>query len=99
VLYDGPLLIEPPVSRTKGRSPGKQKKNNVEPPLDGNLLSTYIRQNYGYRECSTRGVWSTHYNIICPINLDRSKAAEARATKRGAKTHNGAQRREGGRKL
>jgi hypothetical protein len=70
VLRDGVLLIEPPVSSTKGRGPRKQKKNDVEPPLDGTPLSTYTRKNYGDRECSLSGVQDTHYSTTCPINLD-----------------------------
>ncbi|RLM73109.1 uncharacterized protein C2845_PM15G06930 [Panicum miliaceum] len=94
-LQNEMLLIEPPVSRTKGRSPWKQKKNGVEPPLAGNPLNTYTRQNYGDRECSTCGVRGTQYNTTCPINLDRSKAAEKRATKRGANTQDGTPRKRG----
>ncbi|RLN05473.1 uncharacterized protein C2845_PM13G08790 [Panicum miliaceum] len=60
VLHNEMLLIEPPVWRTKGRIPGKQKKNGVEPPLAGKPLSTYATQNYGDRECSTCGVRGTH---------------------------------------
>ncbi|RLN28130.1 uncharacterized protein C2845_PM05G22190 [Panicum miliaceum] len=94
-LHNEMLLIEPPVSRTKGRNPGKQKKNGVEPPLP---LSTYTRQNYGDRECSTCGVRGTHSSTTCPINIDRSKAAEKRATKR-VPIHKMAPRgREGGQK-
>ncbi|RLN05044.1 uncharacterized protein C2845_PM13G18800 [Panicum miliaceum] len=94
-LHNEMLLIEPPASRTKGRSPRKQKKNGVEPPLVGNPLSTYTRQNYGDRECSTCGVWGTHYSTTCPINIDRSKATEKHATKRGANTQDGTPRKRG----
>jgi len=53
LMHAGVLLIKPPVSRTKGRGPRKQKKNDVQAPLNGTLLSTYIRVNYGDRQCSS----------------------------------------------
>ena len=87
------LLIEPPISRTKGRNPGQQKKDEVQP--DGNPLSTYTTENYGNRECSTCHVRGTHYSTTCPLNPNRSKAAEARSNKRGAKTQAGQPRKRG----
>ena len=53
LLHAGVLLIEPPVSCTKGRGPGKQKKNDVQAPINGTPLSTYTRVNYGDRQCSS----------------------------------------------
>ncbi|CAL4905934.1 unnamed protein product [Urochloa decumbens] len=97
VLSDGMLLLEPSVSRTKGRSPGKQTKNDVEHELDGNPLSTYTKENYGDRECHCCGVRGTHYSTTCPLNPDRSKAAEARTNKRAAKTVNKGPPRKRGR--
>ncbi|CAL4906891.1 unnamed protein product [Urochloa decumbens] len=70
VLSDGRLVLEPPVSRTKGRSPGKQPRNNVDNELDGNALSTYTKENYGDRECHCCGVRGTHYSTTCPVNPD-----------------------------
>ena len=51
-MHAGMLLIEPPMSRTKGRGPGKHKKNDVQAPLNGTSLSTYTKVNYGDRQCS-----------------------------------------------
>ena len=42
-MHDGMLLIELPMSCTKGRGPGKQKKNDVQTPLNGTSLSTYTK--------------------------------------------------------
>lgn len=84
LLNDGMLLIEPPVARTKGR--GKKRKSEVEPPRDGNPLSTYDKQNYGNKECSGCGVRGSHYVTTCPMNPDRSKAAEMRVQEKSAKT-------------
>jgi len=95
LLHAGVLLIEPPVSRKKGRGPGKQKKNDVEAPLNGTPLSTYTRANYGDRECSSCGVRGTHYNTTCPINPDRSKSAEMCATKKSTKMNDGPPRKSG----
>ncbi|CAN6333552.1 unnamed protein product [Urochloa humidicola] len=86
VLHDGMMLVEPPMSRTKGRSTGKQKKNDVGHEVDGNPLSTYTKENYGDKECHCCGVRGTHYSTTCPVNPDRSKAVEERTNKRAAKT-------------
>jgi len=95
LLHAGVLLIEPLVSRTKGLGSGKQKKNDVEAPLNGTPLSTYTRANYGDRECNSCGVRGTHYSTTCPINPDRSKSAEMRATKKSTKINDGPPRKRG----
>ncbi|KAG2628624.1 hypothetical protein PVAP13_3KG250027 [Panicum virgatum] len=89
LMHAGVLLIEPPVSRTKGRRPGKQKKNDVQPPLNGTPLSTYTRVNYGDRQCSICGVQCTHYSTTCLMNPDRSKSAEIRAPRKSSKKNDG----------
>jgi len=93
LLHDGLLLIEPPVARTKGR--GKKRKNEVEPPRDGIPFSTYDKENYGNKECSGCGVWGSHYVTTCPINPDRSKAAEMRLHEKSAKANAGPPRKRG----
>ena len=95
LLHAGVLLIEPLVSRTKGLGSGKQKKNDVEAPLNGTPLSTYTRANYGDRECNSCGVRGTHYSTTCPINPDRSKSAEMCATKKSTKMNDGPPRKRG----
>jgi len=93
LLHDGLLLIEPPVARTKGR--GKKRKNEVEPPRDGIPFSTYDKENYGNKECSGCGVRGSHYVTTCPINPDRSKAAEMRLHEKSAKANAGPPRKRG----
>ncbi|CAN6338260.1 unnamed protein product [Urochloa humidicola] len=96
LLHDGMMLIDPPTSRTKGRSSGKQKKVAVEDEIIGNPLSTYAKENYGNKECSECGVRGTHYCTTCPWNPDRSNASGPRTKKRGAKTkHDGPPRKRG----
>jgi hypothetical protein len=96
LLNDGLLLIEPPMSRTKGRAPGKKRKNENEPPCEGNLFSTYDRENYGNKECSGCGVRGSHYITTCPINPSRSRAAEKRlSSEKSAKPHDGPPRKRG----
>ena len=90
------LLIEPPMSRTKGRGPGKHKKNDVQAPLNGTSLNTYTKVNYGDRQCSICGVRGTHYSTTCPMNPDRSKSAEMRAARKSTKKNDGPQGKEAG---
>ena len=94
-VHAGMLLIEPPMSRTKGRGPGKQKKNDVQAPLNGTSLSTYTKVNYGDRQCSICGVRGTHYSTTCPMNPDRSKSAEMRAARKNTKKNDGHPRKRG----
>ena len=94
-MHAGMLLIELPMSCTKGRGPGKQKKNDVQAPLNGTSLSTYTRVNYGDRQCSICGVRGTHYSTTCPMNPDRSKSAEMRAARKNTKKNDGPPRKRG----
>lgn len=89
------LLIEPPVSRTKGRDTVREKKVNVEASTRGNPLSTYDKQNHGNRECSICGVRGTHYATTCPQNPNRSRAAETKANKKGSRLNGGPPRKRG----
>lgn len=95
VVHDGMTLIEPTVCRTKGRKPSSQKKNVVEHQHGGNPLSTYNKENYGNRMCHFCNVVGTHYSTTCALNPDRSRAAETRSLKSGAKTQGGPPRKRG----
>lgn len=95
VLTQEMLLLEPHVSRTKGRDSAKERKNCAPSESNGNPLSTYSKQNYGNRQCSICGVRGTHYSTTCPLNPDRSTAAEARANKKGSKANVGQARKRG----
>src|SRR6185503_20341480 len=94
-MHAGMLLIEPPMSRTKGLGPGKHKKNDVQATLNGTSLSTYTRVNYGDRQCSICGVRGTHYSTTCLMNPDRSKSAEIRAARKNTKKNDGPPRKRG----
>ena len=94
-MHAGMLLIEPPMSCTKGRGPGKHKKNDVQAPLNGTSLNTYTKVNYGDRHCSICGVRGTHYSTTCPMNPDRSKSAEMRAARKSTKKNDGPPRKRG----
>jgi hypothetical protein len=96
LLHNGMLLIEHPMSKTKGRSSGKKWKNDVEPTQEGNTFSTYNKENYGNKECSGCQVRVSHYITTCPLNLNRSKAAEMRLDKKVQNNKmQGLQEREG----
>ncbi|KAF8652526.1 hypothetical protein HU200_062725 [Digitaria exilis] len=95
VLTQEMLLLEPHVSRRKGRDSAKERKNCAPSKSNGNPLSTYSKQNYGNRQCSICGVRGTHYSTTCPLNPDRSTAAEARANKKGSKANVGQARKRG----
>ena len=96
LLHNDVLLVEPPVTRTKGRSPHtKKRKNEVENQQGGNPLSTYTKENYGNRMCSSCGVAGTHYSTTCPLNPDRSKALEIRLNKKDANPHHSEPRKRG----
>ena len=95
LMHAGMLLIEPPMSRTKVRGPGKHKKNDVQATLNGTSLSTYTKVNYGDRQCIICGVRGTHYSTTCPMNPDRSKSAEMRAARKNTKKNDGPPRKRG----
>jgi hypothetical protein len=82
------LLIEPPKSKTKGRSSGSKRKSGVEANNEANPFSTYEKENYGDRECSGCHVRGSHYITTCPLNPNRSSAYEMRLNKKGAKKQN-----------
>ena len=84
-------LTAPPVSKPKGRSSGqKQQAMSI-----GNPLSTYNKQNHGDKDCGTCGVRGSHYMTTCPLNPNRSRAAENRVAKRGGKVQDGPPRKRG----
>jgi hypothetical protein len=96
VSSEGVLLIEPPKSKTKGRSSGSKTKSGVEADNEGNPFSTYDKENYGDRECSGCHVRGSHYITTCPLNPNRSSAYEIRLNKKGAKKQNvGAPKKRG----
>jgi hypothetical protein len=68
VFSEGVLLIEPPKSKTKGRSFGSKRKSGVEADNEGNPFSTYDKGNYGDRECSGCRVRGSHYIMTCLLN-------------------------------
>jgi hypothetical protein len=88
VFSEGVLLIEPPKSKTKGRSSGRKRKSGVEADNEGNPFSTYDKENYGDRECSGCHVRGSHYITTCPLNPNRSSPYEMRLNKKGAKKQN-----------
>lgn len=95
VLDEDRLLIEPQKSRTKGRKTVAQQKSIVGLESNGNPLSTYNKENYGNRECFICKVKGTHYQTTCPLNPNRSKAAEVRKNKKKAITQDGPPRKRG----
>ncbi|CAO2208238.1 unnamed protein product [Urochloa humidicola] len=95
VVQEKIKLIEPLVSRTKGRKSGKQKKNVVVPQIEGNPFSTYKKKNYGNKECHFCGIRGSHYSTTCSLNPERSDAAEKSSKKRTAITQDGPPRKRG----
>jgi hypothetical protein len=85
VFSEGVLLIEPPKSKTKGRSSGSKRKSGVEADNEGNPFSTYDKGNYGDRECSGCHVRGSHYITTCPLNPNQSSAYEMCLKKRSEK--------------
>jgi hypothetical protein len=61
--------------------------------IPDNPYSTYSGCK-GVKECQTCHV-KGHYSTTCPQNLNRSKAAENKTKKRGAKAEDWAQRKRG----
>ncbi|CAN6352006.1 unnamed protein product [Urochloa humidicola] len=94
VIHEGMMLVEPTVSRTKGRNSSKQKKD-IPPQVKGNPHSTYTQKNHGKKECRCCGVRGSHYSTTCPLNPERSTAVEERANKKITKTQDGAPRKRG----
>ncbi|CAN6289628.1 unnamed protein product [Urochloa humidicola] len=95
VLQEQIKMMEPLVSRTKGRKPANKKKNVVVPQNEGNPLSTYKKKNYGNKECLCCGVRGSHYTTTCPHNPKRSKAAEKRSNKKTGETQDRPRRKRG----
>jgi hypothetical protein len=89
----GVIVTEPPVSSTKGRKPVSAAKSSKNIMIPDNPYSTYSGGK-GVKECQTCHVRG-HYSTTCPQNPNRSKAAENKAKKRGAKTEGWAQRKRG----
>jgi len=92
----GISLAEPPVSCTKGRKSSKESQCAKKIKGTNNPYSTYMR-SYGKKVCHTCNV-TGHYNTTCPLNPNRSRAAENRK-KRGLPKHKvGLREREVGQK-
>jgi len=72
----GISLVEPPVSCTKGRKSGKESQCAEKIKGTNNPYSTYMR-SYGKKVCHTCNV-TGHYSTTCPLNPNRSRAAENR---------------------
>jgi hypothetical protein len=89
----GVIVTEPPVSSTKGRKPVSAVKSYKNSLIPDNPYNTYIGGK-GVNECQTCHVRG-HYSTTCPQNPNRSKAAENKAKKRGAKAEDWAQRKRG----
>jgi hypothetical protein len=85
VFSEGVLLIEPPESKTKDRSSGSKRKNDVEADNEGNSFSTYDTENYDARECNGCDVRGSHYITTCLLNPNRSNAYEMRLSKKSVK--------------